>query len=140
MFCADDRSTVVTRRSDDSVHKTGNAAVCPASDVFDLLWTTLVDILGSPTTAALVRRSILHECEQHRELGELTISRERFEYTYVVPAAWKHVNDQPVAALQALIHTLSVMLMELTGSVVVRRLKQLSRLKDCGYVIPENHS
>ena len=98
------------------------------SEIFKVLWGALVEILGSPATATLLRRSAKRRLGDFPELGELAISRKRFEYAYVVPEDWKHTNERSNAGLQALVQDLCSLLLELTGPVVVHRLKALSQL------------
>lgn len=127
----------MTQGSHDPTLGARDATACSPSDLFDLLWATLVDIVGSPTTAALMRRSVRHQMAHYRELEELAITRQGFEYAYVVPAAWKHANGQSMTALQALVQSLSGFLVELTGPIVVRRLKELPQLAECGVIVSE---
>src|SRR6266853_6886117 len=101
------------------------------SEIFDVLWTALVEILGSPATAALLRRSAKRRLGDFPELGELAITRKGFEYVYAVPADWKHANERSTAALQALVQELCSLLLELTGPVVLHRLKTSSQLAKC---------
>jgi len=102
-----------------------------ASETFDVLWGTLVELLGSPATATLLRRSARRRLGDFPELVELAITRQGFEYTYAVPADWKHANERSNAALQALVQDLCCLLLELTGPVVLRRLKTSSQLAKC---------
>jgi len=101
------------------------------SEIFDVLWGALVELLGSPATATLLRRSARRQRGDFPELVELAITRKDFEYTYVVPAAWKYANERSNAALQALVQDLCSLLLELTGPVVLRRLKTSSQLAKC---------
>src|SRR5216683_1358928 len=64
------------------------------SEIFNVLWGVLVEILGSPATATLLRRSAKKRLGDFPELGELAITRKGFEYVYAVPADWKHANDR----------------------------------------------
>src|SRR6266481_3785516 len=98
------------------------------SEIFDVLWGTLVELLGSPATATLLRRSARRRLGDFPELVELAITRQGFEYTYAVPADWKHANERSNAALQALVQDLCCLLLELTGPVVLHRLKTSSQL------------
>lgn len=97
------------------------------SVIFDLVWTELVQILGSPATAAMLRRCTKKGVEEYPELKELLIVRRGFEYEYTVPAAWKELRDKS-KALQRLLHDLDSLLIELTGVVVVQRLRSLPQL------------
>src|SRR5258708_28025330 len=76
------------------------------SETFDILWGALVELLGSPATATLLRRSARRQREDFPELVELAITRNDFEYTYAVPAAWQYANERSNAALQALVQDL----------------------------------
>src|SRR6266853_929369 len=107
------------------------------SEIFDVLWTALVEILGSPATATLLRRSARRRLGDFPELVELAITRQGFEYTYAVPADWKHANERSNAALQALVQDLCSLLLELTGPVVLHRLKALPQLAKCGESLSE---
>jgi len=98
------------------------------SEIFDILWTALVEILGSPATASLLRRSAKRQLGDFPELGELAITRKGFEYVYAVPADWKHANERSTAALQALVQDLCTLLLELTGPVVLHRFEALPQL------------
>jgi hypothetical protein len=102
------------------------------SETFDVLWGALVEILGSPATATLLRRSAKRRLGDFPELGELAITRKEFEYAYAVPEDWKHADERPNAALQALVQDLCSLLLELTGPVVLDRLKALPQLAECG--------
>jgi hypothetical protein len=101
------------------------------SETFDVLWGTLVELLGSTATATLLRRSARRRLGDFPELVELAITRKDFEYTYAVPAAWKYANERSNAALQALVQDLCCLLLELTGPVVLHRLKTSSQLAKC---------
>ena len=101
------------------------------SEIFNVLWGVLVEILGSPATATLLRRSAKRRLGDFPELAELAIRRKDFEYTYAVPADWKYANEQSNAALQALVQDLCSLLLELTGPLVLRRLKTSSQLAKC---------
>ena len=105
------------------------------SQIFDVLWMALVEILGSPTTATLVRRSAKQRLAEYPELGQLAITRNEFEYHYQVPPNWQYTNEQSTAALQALVEALYSLLRGLTGPVVIQRLKTLPRLAKSG-VLP----
>ena len=108
------------------------------SEIFDVLWTALIEILGSPATASLLRRSAKRQLEDFPELGKLAITRKGFEYAYDVPPDWKHTNERSNAALQALVQDLCSLLFELTGPVVLRRLEALPQLAKCGLSLSED--
>ncbi len=108
------------------------------SEIFDVLWAALVEILGSPATATLLRRSAKRRLGDFPELGELAITRKGFEYAYTVPPDWKHANERSNAALQALIQNLYSLLFELTGPVVLHRLEALPQLAKFGLSLSED--
>jgi len=108
------------------------------SEIFDVLWGALVELLGSPATATLLRRSARRRLGDFPELVELAITRKDFEYTYAVPADWKHANERSNAALQALVQDLCCLLLELTGPVVLHRLKTSAQLAKCVQSLAED--
>ena len=119
---------VVNKDFDRFPRTAGDETSGTPSEIFNVLWVALVEILGSSATATLLRRSAKRRLGDFPELGELAITRKGFEYAYAVPADWKHANERSNAALQALIQDLCSLLLELTGAVVVHRLKALSQL------------
>jgi hypothetical protein len=106
-----------------------------AADLFALLWQVLADILGTAATATLLRRAARGAAPGWPELAELSITRENLEYHYRVPAAWKGELGASPAALCALVAELCKLLFDLTGSVVVNRLKSIPELRARG-VLP----
>jgi hypothetical protein len=110
-------------------------AALSAADLVTRLWQALADVLGTAATAILLRRAARGAALGWPELAELSITRENLEYRYSVPAAWKaELGDSP-AALSALAGELCKLLVDLTGSVVVNRLKQIPELTERG-VLP----
>jgi hypothetical protein len=99
--------------------------------LFDILWESLADVLGSAATATLLRRSLRRLEPQAPGLEGLTNTRERFEYGYVVPDAWRQSDGPGLEGLRALVCELTPLLEELTGSVVLRRLKAIPELARC---------
>jgi hypothetical protein len=113
------------------------AGSCTASEAFEVLWLALADVLGPTATAALMQRSVKRAAATAPELVDLVIAREQFMYTYTLPASWKRTAAAPAAALQQVVHQLWPLLSQLTGSVVLQRLRQDPVLRRCG-VIPED--
>src|SRR5579871_2042350 len=99
-------------------------AVQPTAGVlFDLLWETLAEVLGTGATAALLRRAIKRAASRDRDLRGLVIERNGFGYEYQVPDTWiEGRGAEPLEGLQALMQDLQPILEELTGPVLVRRL------------------
>jgi hypothetical protein len=107
----------------------GDARGLTASALFDLLWGTLADVLGTAATAVLIRRAAKGATSQNPELHELRILREATGYTYIVPSAWQEdEKSAPEAALDELMRELRPLLLELTGSVVIQRLERVPEL------------
>jgi hypothetical protein len=93
-----------------------------AADLFGQLWRSLSDLLGSATTATLLRRSRNAIAQRSPDLSELQIDREGLEYRYRLPASWSNPDDAAVGAVRELIGELRPLLMELTGEVILSQL------------------
>jgi hypothetical protein len=131
MYPVDRVGHATRNRVDQNREQTGKTegeagAGSTAAESFDVLWAELVQVLGAPTTAALLRRSAKRRLGDHPDLNELAITRQGFEYVYAVPAGWK--QGQQSATLQALLQELCSVLVEMTGPMVVGRLKTLPEL------------
>lgn len=97
------------------------------ADLFAVLWDELVDVLGSSATATLVRRAVKRGAGSQPKLAQLVIHRPAFEYEYVVPEEW--TNDAKGRdALTVLVQTLVPILEELTGPIVIQRLRSKPEL------------
>jgi hypothetical protein len=97
------------------------------AELFALLWDELVDVLGSSATATLLRRAAKHGIRRHPNLDQLVIHRPAFEYEYVVPKQWTNGPDGR-DALAVLVQTLVPILEELTGPIVIQRLRSRPEL------------
>lgn len=93
-----------------------------AAELFGLLWRSLSDLLGSATTATLLRRSRNAVAQRSPALVELQIDREGLEYRYRVPASWSNPDDAALGAVRELVGELRPLLMELTGEVILSEL------------------
>ena len=93
-------------------------------------------MLGTAATATLLRRAALRAVRRCPELTNLTITRERLEYRYSLPAAWLDASSAPPPALCELASELCLLLVDLTGSVIVTRLAQIPELRSGG-LVPE---
>ena len=91
-----------------------------AATSFQLLWDSLCDLIGTSATATLIRRAA-----KHASVNALVITKPAFEYEYVVPQHW---SDNGSEELKALVHTLQPLLVELTGPIVVQRLRSVPAL------------
>ncbi len=113
---------------------------CDPTVLFEHIWAALIDLLGSAATATLIRRSLKRAAERAPGLEGIAISRERFEYRYALPPGWK---DSPTGALDGLrevARELQPLLLELTGSVVLHRLRGIPDLERCRVFPSENES
>ena len=124
------KAQMVKEQNDHATAPDEETSSTPA-EVFALVWSELTQILGSSATAALLRRSGKNAMTKHSELEELAITRKGFEYSYTVPQAWKSVHDSK--PLRALLSELYGLLSELTGSVVIRKLRAQPVLVKYGF-------
>jgi hypothetical protein len=104
-----------------------------AAELFDLLWESLADVLGTAATATLVRRAIKRATSQTSWSGPVVVVRNGLDYEYRLPATWTQSgNGEAVGALRVVAAELRVLLVELTGPVVVRRLGRLALFRELG--------
>jgi hypothetical protein len=106
-------------------------ADCTADRLFALVWETMADVLGSAATATLVRRSVKRAATRRLDLDQVRISRNGFDYSYALPDAWRNSHPEAVVSLRELARELTPLLVELTGSVIVRRLAAVPELHRC---------
>ena len=109
---------------------------CPPSEIFVAVWTALTDMLGSSATAALVQRAVTRAARAHPAVAQIVITRAEFEYTYEIPEAWRRPAADTDAAMRGVVRELCALLVPLTGTVVVRRLRAVPLLARCE-VIPD---
>jgi len=104
-----------------------------AAELFDLLWESLADVLGTAATAIILRRAIQQAALRTACSEQVIVARNGLEYEYRVPETWKQPgNDEAVDALRAVAAALRVLLVELTGPVVVSRLGRLGSFRKWG--------
>jgi hypothetical protein len=107
--------------------------VASAAEVFDVLWESLADVLGTAATATLLRRAIKRAASQTSWSEPVTVARNGLDYEYRLPETWKQSgNGEAIGARRAVAAELRVLLVELTGPVVVRRLSRLAPLLKLG--------
>jgi hypothetical protein len=104
-----------------------------AAELFDLLWESLADVLGTAATAILLRRAMKEAASRTSWSEPLMVARDGLDYKYRLPEAWKQPgNEEALAALRVVAAELRVLLVELTGSVVLRRLGRLAPFRERG--------
>jgi hypothetical protein len=104
-----------------------------AAELFDLLWESLADVLGTAATATLVRRALKQVAPQTVGSEPVIVTRNGLEYQYRLPETWKQRgNEEAVGALRVMAAELRVLLVEMTGTVVVARLGRLAAFGKSG--------
>jgi hypothetical protein len=104
-----------------------------AAELFDVLWGSLADMLGTAATATLLRRAIKQAASQTSWSEPVVVIRNGLDYEYRLPEAWKQPgNEKALGALRVVAAELRVLLVELTGPVVVRRLARLAPFREQG--------
>jgi hypothetical protein len=109
-----------------------------AAELFGILWTVLVGVLGTATVATLMRRAARRATATARDpsaLAGFVVVREALEYKVTLPPSWREPNPQALDALRGLVREdLVPLLVELTGPVVVRMLERVPELARHGIV------
>lgn len=104
-----------------------------AAELFDLLWESLADMLGTAATATLLRRAIKQTASHTSWSEPVIVVRNGLDYEYRLPETWKQPgNEKALGALRVVAAELRVLLVELTGPVVVRRLGRLAPFREQG--------
>lgn len=129
------------------IHPGRQSAVAPDAKpssawLFSIIWEALADLLGTPTTAVILRRAA-HRAERGSpQLAELVISAGKTDFSFVVPPAWADDAEAKPHALQTLLDEVISLLLALTGPSGVRRLQHLPELRARGLRLnlPEEES
>jgi hypothetical protein len=103
-----------------------------AASLFDLVWATLVGILGTPAVAVLVRRAVKGAVKRRPDLdfAGLEVRHEALEYRYVLPPSWREDGQGSREALRHLLRDeLCPLLEALTGQVVIGLLARMPELQ-----------
>jgi len=104
-----------------------------AAELFDLLWESLADVLGTAATATLLRRAIKRAASHTSWSDPVIVARKSLDYEYRLPETWRQPdNEEALGALRVVAAELRVLLVELTGPVVVRRLERLAPFRKLG--------
>ena len=111
----------------------GDQDASSAAELFELLWESLADVLGTAAAATLLRRAI-KRATSHISSAELVIVvRNAPDYEYRLPETWRQLgNEEALSALRAVVAELRLLLIELTGPVVVRRLARMAPFRKLG--------
>ncbi|MBI2392017.1 MAG: hypothetical protein HYV09_20665 [Deltaproteobacteria bacterium] len=107
------------------------AGAATAAQLFALLWTELVDVLGTAAAATLVRRAAKRGCTRLPELADLRVVRQGWEYHYTLPAGWERSAAAEIPEFAELLSAeLAPLLREFTGDIVLKRLARVPGLGD----------
>lgn len=104
-----------------------------AAELFDLLWESPVDVLGTAAAAIILRRATQQAAFRTACSERAIVARNGLEYEYRVPEAWRQPgNGEAVDAPRIVAAELRVLLVELTGPVGVERLGRLAPFRKLG--------
>jgi hypothetical protein len=96
-----------------------------AAVLFDSLWENLADLLGTAATATLILRATKRASVGHTEYPTLMVNSNKTTYEYKLPDSWRDPSrSESLDALRVLARELGSLLVQLTGSVVIRRLQR----------------
>lgn len=101
------------------------------AQVFERLRETLVDVMGTAAAATFLRRAIRKAAILHPEVGTIAITKKHLDYEYVIPDPWTE-SREGMPALAHLSGELEELLRELTGPVMVRKLRSVPLLANAG--------
>lgn len=111
----------------------GDADALSAAELFELLWESMADVLGTAATATLVRRALTQAAPWTSERESVIVARHGLDYEYRFPDTWKQTGHaEALGALRIVGAELRGLLVELTGPVVVRRLARLAPFRAHG--------
>ena len=108
---------------------------CTAARLFEIVWETMADVIGTAATATLMRRSAKRVSVGGSEL--VVVTRHGFDYRYSLPERWQQAEGEAVGELRQIARQLSPLLIELTGPVLLRRLIAHDDLQRCRILFEE---
>ena len=121
------------RGRDNGYVSRGDRDTTSAAELFDLLWESLADVLGTAATATLVRRALKQAGPRTAAAEPVMVTRNGLNYEYRLPETWKQTgNGEAIGALRIVAAELRGLLVELTGPVVVGRLARLAPFREHG--------
>ena len=107
--------------------------VSSTAELFELLWDSLADVLGTAAAATLLRRAIKRAAAKISSAEAVVVIRNGPDYEYRLPETWRQPgNEEALTALRGVAVELRALLIELTGPVVVRRLARLAPFRKLG--------
>ena len=111
----------------------GGEDASSAAELFELLWESLADVLGTAAAATLLRRAIKRAAGHISSAEPVVVIRHGPDYEYRLPETWRQPgNEEALTALRVVVVELRMLLIELTGPVVVRRLARLASFRKLG--------
>jgi hypothetical protein len=114
------------------------------ADVFQVIWNTLVGVLGTTASATLVRRAVRNAAAGRPELQTLRlldVARDRMQFRCVLPPSWLEDECAHLGELRYFFQSgLRPLLEELTGSVVLGLLERQPGLRRRGIVENEEET
>jgi hypothetical protein len=110
----------------------GGVVNLSAAALFAILWDALTGLLGTAAVAAIVRRAVSRAAAECPDLLDLVISHEQLEYRFTLPPGWSQSAERGSIGLRCLAAEIRRLLIELTGTVVIRHLDTIPELRACG--------
>ncbi len=109
-------------------------ALPSAAVLFEVLWNELVGLVGTPATAALMRRAAKRAAARSGASDLPVFRREGLEYSYATPDRWQDASrGDALEQLRRLVREdLSPLCRDLTGPVIARRLAHVPELVKAG--------
>ncbi len=112
-------------------HEVKSPAAATTAQVFDGLRDALAEVIGTAATATFLRRAVRKAAMRSPELATIVITKHQLDYNYALPPRWSESRDD-LPALAMLSGELENLLLELTGRVMVRKLRTVQLLLDAG--------
>jgi hypothetical protein len=114
--------------------RSANANPPAASELFGLIRSTLIDVMGSTSFAVLLRRAVTRASAYSPELSQIAVTRVGLAYDYRLPDSWDRPGEY--GALRELVGALLPMSAEISGRFVARRVVALPALAELDIISP----